>query len=248
VVDECRTISSYNPIRTPSSPPSLTTNPPVGESYPAATITGLDLSPIQPNYVPENVHFFVDDFEEEWLDPESTFDFIHIRHTIHSIRDRATLLARAYAHLKPGGYLEFQELHYSPQCDDASVTDGVPYAFRDFMGFLDQGLRELGSELNAIVRVPGEMAAAGFEDVNVVAHKCPIGVWPRDKRMRLCGLFLRTAIMDGLRGLSRRPFGTGLGWTQLQIEMFLVEVRKAVMDSRYHTYFPLHIVYGRKPL
>lgn len=197
--------------------------------------------------MPENVHFFVDDFEEDWLDPENSFDFIHIRHTIHSIRDRTALLARAYRHLKPGGYLEIQELHYSPQCDDASVTAETPYAFRDFMGYLDQGLRALGSELNSILLVPDEMSAAGFEDVQVVTHKCPIGVWPRDKRMRLCGLFLRTAIMDGLRGLSKRPFGTGLGWTQLQIEMFLLEVRKAVMDNQYHTYFPLHIVYGRKP-
>lgn len=232
-----------------SSPQQTQTNPPqVAENFPNATITGLDLSPIQPNYVPENVHFFVDDLEEEWLDDLDTFDFIHIRHTIHSIRDRAALFERAYKHLKPGGYLEVQELHYSPQCDDGSVTDLVPYPFRDFMMFLDQGLRALGSELNAIVGIPEEMAAAGFEDVKVVAHKCPIGVWPRDKRMRLCGLFLRTAIMDGLRGLSKRPFGTGLGWTELQIEIFLVGVRKCVMDSQYHTYFPLHVVYGRKPL
>jgi SAM-dependent methyltransferase len=194
------------------------------------------------------VHFFVDDFEESWLDPPRTYDFIHIRHTIHSIRDLPSLLRRARRHLKPGGYLEVQELHYSPLCDDDSVTDAIPYAFRDFMNFLDDGLRALGSELNAITSVPDEMAAAGFERVQAVHHKCPIGVWPRDKRMRLCGLFLRTAIMDGLRGLSKRPFGTGLGWTQLQIEMFLVEVRKAVMDGRYHTYFPLHVVYGRRPL
>jgi SAM-dependent methyltransferase len=220
----------------------------VGELFPNATVTGLDLSPIQPNYVPENVHFFVDDFEMDWIDDENTFDFIHIRHTIHSVRDRAALLRRAYKHLKPGGYLEVQELHYSVHCDDASVTHEVPYAFRDFMGFLDQGLRALGSELNAILDVPDELRAAGFEEVNVIQHKCPIGVWPREKRLRLCGLFLRTAIMDGLRGLSKRPFGTGLGWTQVQIEMFLIEVRKCVMDSEFHTYFPLHVVYGRKPL
>lgn len=220
----------------------------VGETYPAATITGIDLSPIQPNYVPENVHFFVDDFEEDWPDPESSFDFIHIRHTVHSVRDRASLLARAYAHLKPGGYLEIQELDYRPHCDDDSVTDATPYAFRDFIAFLDQGLRALGGDLNAVLGVPAEMTAAGFEDVKVVVHKCPIGVWPRDSRLRLCGLFLRTAIMDGLKGLSGRPFGTGLGWTQLQIEMFLVEVRKAVMDGRHHTYFPFHVIYGRKPL
>lgn len=184
----------------------------------------------------------------DWVDDENTFDFIHIRHTIHSVRDRAALLERAYKHLKPGGYLEVQELHYSPHCDDNSVTDEVPYAFRDFMGFLDEGLRALGGELHAILTMPDEMREAGFEEVNVIQHKNPIGVWPRDKRLRLCGLFLRTAIMDGLRGLSKRPFGTGLGWTQVQIEMFLIEVRKSVMDSKFHTYFPLHVVYGRKPL
>jgi hypothetical protein len=195
------------------------------------------------------VHFFVDDFEEDWLDDPSSFDFIHIRHTLHSVRSRSALLARCYAHLKPGGYLEVQELHYSPQCDDASVTASTPYAFRDFLGFLDQGLRALGgSEMNAILKIPAEMAEAGFEGIESAVHKCPIGVWPRDKRMRLCGLFLRTAIIDGLRGLSRRPLGTGLGWTELQIEMFLVEVRKCVMDASFHTYFPLHVVYGRKPV
>lgn len=128
------------------------------------------------------------------------------------------------------------------------MTPETPYAFRDFMGYLAQGLEALGSNLNAVLNLPDEMRAAGFDSVNAVSHKCPIGVWPRDKRLRLCGLFLRTAIMDGLRGLSKRPFGTGLGWTQLQIEMFLVDVRKAVMDGNFHTYFPFHVVYARKPL
>ena len=150
-------------------------------------------------------------------------------------------------HLKPGGYVEFQELHFSPQCDDGSLTPSTPYAFRDFTNFIDAGLRALGSELHAIVGLSAEMEAAGFEPVETVTHKCPIGVWPRDKRLRLCGLFMRTAIMDGLRGLSRRPLGTGLTWTPLQIEMFLVDVRKAVMDSKFHAYFPFHVVYGRKP-
>jgi hypothetical protein len=66
----------------------------VGDKYPEAQITGIDLSPIQPNFVPENVHFFVDDFEEEWVDPENKYDYIHVRHTIHSVRDRMLFLQR----------------------------------------------------------------------------------------------------------------------------------------------------------
>ncbi|KAK0615691.1 S-adenosyl-L-methionine-dependent methyltransferase [Bombardia bombarda] len=219
----------------------------LGDKYPVAQITGIDLSPIQPNFVPENVHFFVDDFEEEWVDAENKFDVIHIRHTLHSVRDRKLLVERAFRHLKPGGYFELQELLFWPQCDDESMTPQTPYAFRDFMTYMEQGMRVLGSELRAVMTLPEEMKAAGFADVTKKTHKCPVGLWPRDKRLRLCGLFLRTAIMDGLRGLAQRPL-TALGWTQLQIEMFLVDVRKSVMDTKFHTYFAFHVVYGQKPL
>lgn len=108
-------------------------------------------------------------------------------------------------------------------------------------------MRMYGSDIYAILDLPEEMKAAGFEDVQRTTHKCPLGPWPRDKRLRLCGTFLRTVLMDGLRGLSRRPL-LALGWTQLQIEMFLVDVRKAIMDASVHPYFTLHVVHGRKPL
>lgn len=220
----------------------------MADKYPNAVFRGVDLSPIQPNYVPDNVYFVVDDFEDDWVHPDGSIDYIHVRHTLHSVRDRRALLQRCMRHLRPGGYVEFQELRYEPRCDDASAGPDVPYAFRDFMGFMDAGLRALGSELNAVARLPADLRAAGFEGVRERTHKCPIGVWPRDKRLRYCGLFLRTAIMDGLRGLVRRPLGTGLGWTQLQIEVFLVDVRKAVMDADFHAYFPFHVVHARKPL
>jgi len=108
-------------------------------------------------------------------------------------------------------------------------------------------MRVYGAHVYAVRTLPEELKAAGFEDVHATTHKCPIGLWPRDKRLRLCGLFLRTAIMDGLRGISRRPL-MALGWTQLQIEIYLVDVRKALMDSDMHVYFPFSVVYGRKPL
>ncbi|KAK3381704.1 S-adenosyl-L-methionine-dependent methyltransferase [Podospora didyma] len=219
----------------------------LGDKYPEAQITGIDLSPIQPNFVPENVHFFVDDFEEDWVDPVDKYDYIHIRHTMHSVRDRKLLLQRIMRHLKPGGYAEFQDMHFHPRCDDSSMTADTPYALRDMANYMEMGMRALGTELHAILTLPDALNEAGFEDVTTLTHKCPIGLWPRDKRLRLCGLFLRTAIMDGLRGLSRRPF-LGLGWTQLQIEMFLVDVRKAVMDAKFHTYFTYHNIFARKPL
>ena len=151
------------------------------------------------------------------------------------------------SHLKPGGYIEFQELEYTPRCDDETLKPDSPYALRDYINYLEAGIRMYGSEVHAVRTLPDELRAAGFENVKVTTHKCPLGMWPRDKRLRLCGLFLRSAVMDGLRGVSRRPL-LALGWTQLQIEMFLVDVRKAILDPNIHAYFTYHDVYGRKPL
>jgi len=219
----------------------------LGDKYPKTQVTGIDLSPIQPTLVPENVHFYVDDFEEDWVDPENKYDLIHVRHTAHSIRDREALLQRALRHLKPGGYLEFQEFHMWPQCDDDTVKPDTPYALRDFLNYLQQGLHAFGSELHAIQCVAEEMTAAGFVDVTTKTVKCPVGQWAKDAQQQTNGLYLRTAIMDGLPGLSRRPL-MRLGWTQLQIEMFLVDVRKHVADGSFHTYYNMHFVYGQKPV
>lgn len=153
-----------------------------------------------------------------------------------------------HSHLKPGGYFEVQELSYELQSDDGTVAAGRPNALRDYIAYMAAGMRALGTDAHAVRRVAEAMAAAGFEGVRRAAtHKCPVGAWPADKRLRLCGLFMRTAVMDGLRGISRRPLAA-LGWTPLQIEMFLVDVRRAVMDPAVHAYFTLHVIYGRKPL
>jgi predicted O-methyltransferase YrrM len=38
----------------------------MADMFPSATITGTDLSPTQPTWVPSNVKFEVDDFTEDW--------------------------------------------------------------------------------------------------------------------------------------------------------------------------------------
>jgi hypothetical protein len=51
----------------------------MADQYPSATVTGTDLSPIQPEWVPPNCHFEIDDVSLEWTFPPDHFDFIHIR-------------------------------------------------------------------------------------------------------------------------------------------------------------------------
>jgi hypothetical protein len=58
----------------------------VGDTFPSANVLGVDLSPIQPEWVPANVRFMVDDVESPWLHPKDHFDYIHSRHTVMAIR------------------------------------------------------------------------------------------------------------------------------------------------------------------
>ena len=68
----------------------------VGDQYPGANVLGVDLSPIQPEWVPPNVKFMVDDVESPWLRPVDHFDYIHGRHTVMAIKDWPKLMKRAF--------------------------------------------------------------------------------------------------------------------------------------------------------
>lgn len=68
----------------------------VGDEYPEAEVIGIDLSPIQPAWVPPNVKFLVDDAETAWVYKPESIDYIHIRHMTSSIRDWPALISQAY--------------------------------------------------------------------------------------------------------------------------------------------------------
>lgn len=68
----------------------------VGDEYPEAEVIGIDLSPIQPSWVPPNVKFMVDDAEAEWLFGADTFDLVHARFMCMAIKDWPRLLSRAH--------------------------------------------------------------------------------------------------------------------------------------------------------
>jgi len=57
-----------------------------GDEHPEAQVLGIDLSPIQPPYLPPNVTFQVDDLEETWTF-STKFDFIYSRMLTASFKD-----------------------------------------------------------------------------------------------------------------------------------------------------------------
>lgn len=58
-------------------------------------MTGLDISPIQPGFVPPNARFEVDDINKPWTFPEDHFDYVHIRNMIGTVPDWAKFFKTA---------------------------------------------------------------------------------------------------------------------------------------------------------
>lgn len=62
--------------------------------HPSASVKGIDLSPIQPAWVPPNLKFEVDDYNKEWLS-SSKYDLVHSREILGTVPDWVAFYKKA---------------------------------------------------------------------------------------------------------------------------------------------------------
>ncbi|KAJ6438995.1 glycoside hydrolase family 76 [Purpureocillium lavendulum] len=181
----------------------------MGDLFPASTVIATDLSPIQPENVPPNVFFYVEDSGQRltWLtrrDPwefSHKFDYIHTRYTVGCWDSYETQIAQqAFNAPEYGGWFESQELDSPLCCDDGTLSPDDPVAlwFNDLITASDILNRPavLGATLkDAFERV-------GFVDVQQRGIKMPIGGWAKDDKLKEVGLMWRANLLEGLAGFS----------------------------------------------
>jgi hypothetical protein len=132
-----------------------------------------------------------------------------------------------------------------PYCDDSSMPSN--YAPKQMFLMASKALAAIGKDATAILTADEKLLAAGFTNVTHRVFKLPVGPWVKDKQQKLLGLFWRTAILDGLQGIAMGTFGRMKKWSPEEIEVYLVDVRKALLDPSIHTYWPYHIITAQKP-
>ncbi|KAK1753020.1 methyltransferase domain-containing protein [Echria macrotheca] len=217
----------------------------MADEYPSAEVIGIDLSPIQPGWVPPNVRFLVDDAESDWGHGRGKFDYVHARHMCMAIKDWPKLLQQAYDALKPGGWIELQELRFVVSCDDGTMPPN--YGFSQWLRYLIDGLSRFGVDLLGMEKNGQKLLDAGFVNVEEKVWKIPIGTWAKQQKMKTIGAYNRAVISDALAGVSMAPFTRGLGWRAEEVEVFAAKVRNSLSNSRIHSYYTFHAVYGQKP-
>ncbi|KAH6657156.1 S-adenosyl-L-methionine-dependent methyltransferase [Truncatella angustata] len=214
-----------------------------GDKFPSAEVLGIDLSPIQPVWIPPNVKFLIDDCEEDWLNGDN-YDLVHLRFMSPVLKNVPRMCQQAFTNLRPGGWIEFQELHAWPQCDDGTMPPDDPVAA--FYKLVVESFAKLGLDIHAPAKLDKSLADAGFTNVQCVVKKVPIGSWARDRRLRLIGHYLKLVIQDFLPALANKPFAA-LGLNQVERELWRSAAFKALDDMSAHRYWNFYFWSGQKP-
>lgn len=155
------------------------------------------------------------------------------------------VLLRSHRALKPGGWIELQELRFKLFCDDDTLKPDDPV--QGFLENVGKGLAAFGIDLFAMEKNPDKLREGGFVNVDEKVFKVPLGMWPLNRRMKTVGLYNRSMIYDGLQGISMGPFTRGLKWTPHEVEIYLIGIRRALLNSGVHSYLPFHVTMGQKP-
>ncbi|KAL4807689.1 S-adenosyl-L-methionine-dependent methyltransferase [Aspergillus unguis] len=218
----------------------------IAEDFPEAEIIGTDLSPIQPTFSPPNCTFIIDDAESDWAFTKGErFDYIHARSMGGGIADWDRLLKQAYAHLKPGGWIEFQEFTASIFSDDGT-HEKAPMML-DLSRRLDEASSKFGKRMNIASSLAGWLEGTGFVNVTEDIYKCPIGSWPKNRRLKNIGRVNEDSVIASIEPYSLALFTRVLGWSYEEAQDYVKECKKDVMNSSCHTYTLFYFVYAQRP-
>ncbi|KAJ5013824.1 hypothetical protein K4K57_002240 [Colletotrichum sp. SAR 10_99] len=157
---------------------------------------------------------------------------ISLRHSRSSFRQTSS------------GYLELQEFGL-PLSDDGTLTPD--HALHKSMALLGEAAAKMDHAFIELSTLRPMVEAAGFVDVAEICFKWPSNTWPRHAKFKELGAWNYDNITTGLQGFLMAFLTRGLAWKADEVNVLAAQTRKDVGDRSIHAYWPMIVVYGRKP-
>jgi hypothetical protein len=182
--------------------------------------------------VTPNVEFLVEDAEDDWIG--APYDYIHIRMLSGAIKDWPALLAKAFNHLNPGGWIEVTEFEVLVHSYN-NTLDRAPIIQKWQKG-LKEAAAKFGRRMDVAVHLKEWITEANFADV--VEHKAtvPTGTWPEDKDMKILGTYQLMNMLEAASAYGQAHFTRVLGWSAAEYEVLSANVRTSLKDSKLQLY------------
>jgi predicted SAM-dependent methyltransferase len=225
----------------------------MADEFPSAKVVATDITPSQPNFVPPNLEFQIDDAQQEWTFEPESFDFIHVRYLQGSIDDWDKLYSQVYRCLKPGGWFQHIEpdLQMTSQSPDVKVDDEQYTShpaqhvqtltmdssiYTRWANIFNEVGQKIGRTFDFSDRKLEKLAkTAGFDEVTFETHKIPVGRWPKDKKKKELGTFVGLSFSQALDGFIKLPLCEILDWSPEEMQLFAAEMRKVLMNPKTQT-------------
>lgn len=184
--------------------------------------------------VPPNCKFEVDDVEQDWAYSEK-FDFIHSRMMMGALDNIPRFIDQAFANLTPGGILEMSSVTWPAKLNDGEWPKNS--AHKLWMESISEALAKIGRKAECAREYKDQMIAAGFVNVVERVYIWPCNRWPKDARLKELGMWELENTEKGLEAISLGLFTRVLGWTALEVQMFILKVRAEFRDTTIHAYY-----------
>ncbi|KAF7590690.1 hypothetical protein BBP40_002525 [Aspergillus hancockii] len=206
------------------------------DEYPAAEVTGTDLSPTQPSFVPPNLRFEIDDAEDPWAYPKNHFDLIHVRSMYGAIADWPQFYRNVLIGLKPGAWFDQLEMSIEFKSDNGTITHDHVMAVWS-RTFIEAG--EIFGKTFRIADLARQyMVEAGFQNVVERRFKLPVGPWSKDETYKKLGMWNLVHCEQGIEGWAMALLTRVMGWSFEEVQVFLAQMRTGLRDySRLNAYF-----------
>lgn len=166
--------------------------------HPSCNIIGTDLSPFQPAAIPPNCQFIVDDADTEvgeWSYPR--MDYIHSRLLVPGLKNWKQYIKRCFKHLKPGGWIELQEVECPLKCPDGTASDDEP--FMKWSRLFAEAGEKAGCDFQVQNKLKDYLEEAGFTNITREDYKWAIGPWTEDQHLNEVGAYM---LINGMEMLN----------------------------------------------
>jgi len=127
------------------------------------------------------------------------------------------------------------DLAFPGETDDDSFPPGS--ALRRWSELIVEAAQNLGRPVNSMYKYHQQLVEAGYTNIVETKYKWPGNRWPKNPKLKELGMYTHSMLGDSLTGLSQALFTRGLGWTMEELEVFLVDVRKEMKDTKIHCYY-----------
>lgn len=192
---------------------------------------------------PPNFHFQVLDIQKEWSFPE-LFDVVHGRLLMSLQVDFKRVMDQAYANLKPGGVIEFQEYGFPPSYNEGQDPNS---ATRYFFDSLVKGIGLLGQDWAKPAEFDVLMKEKGFVDIHIQHFKLPMGYISDDpKEAESCKIYVGE-VLPRHKLMWKTVLTKTLSWSDETFVKCMEQMLEELQNSKFSMFIDYKTISGRKP-